>query len=44
MKDRRKVHLKLKNKSLCGVKGKKLRYVDDEEEVSCARCKKAIEK
>jgi hypothetical protein len=40
----KKIHVKIKNKPACGVKGKKLKYVDDDAEVTCGRCIKAVEK
>jgi hypothetical protein len=36
---KQKIHLKLKNKPLCGIH--KLRYSED---VTCGNCKRAIEK
>lgn len=41
-----KTHLKLKGKAICGQKPKKhrLKFVDDEHDVSCERCKRAVSK
>lgn len=41
-----KVHLKLKGKALCGTKQvhRKLKFVTDEELVTCGNCKRAIQR
>lgn len=41
-----KIHLKLKNKPLCGQKKQKskFRYAEKQAEVTCKRCLKCIER
>lgn len=39
-----KIHLKLKSKAICGIKRKKnrLKFADDEQDVTCENCKRAV--
>lgn len=41
-----KAHLKLRGKALCGAKKKKnsLKFVDEEQEATCKRCLRAVER